>query len=646
MPSTLVSGHYNAGYLPPPTQLRDVECGWAWNRRSPGAEKSIGLSEGQGRTRLVAPDSCQQPQPPSKMTAVNDNQRLASNTGSRQQNGVSLVSSNAPPYPTPQPTGGSHSRQNNRAQPFYNSYYSAKQHRSPIPKRETAPSREQSIQRRSPNDANSIASHLQIPSSINNSKGSLPEFAAQITCLFWFEASVTLTLVEDARYPLPTPTSPLVPEAMPTTGFRKWVTTILSMTQVSQNVILLALMFIYRLKKLNPGVKGKIGSEFRLLTVALMLGNKFLDDNTYTNKTWADVSGISVQEIHVMEVEFLSNMRYTLYASHVEWDEWHVKLGRFAEYYDRASQIPAEFISQPLVLPAPRLTMGPNLPSPPVSQQSSPLYLPQLALSNQGLPHPLSIPPYIPSATSASPASSMPAADSRTWSRKRSLEDSSLEPPAKRMTNYVSSATSSTTLTPATLRDSTSPWKLPPPQFLNGPSAGPYRSPTQPHLQPPAGRAMASIFPNQTRLSQRGPLPSLQPPHYLGQQGGMTSGSPLPLQSQSQAPYSHDGTTPSPTAYHFSHHHTPSGLSPSDFPAPRNSPYKPVRGVNTLLVPPPSTSVQNAPQQLSYDQMHYQPIGRPSSERRTGVLPFHPFYTWSDNAHQMQHQLPPPLLPS
>ena len=96
----------------------------------------------------------------------------------------------------------------------------------------------------------------------------------QITCLFWFESTVTLTLVEDPRYPLPRPASPLVPEAMPTTGFRKWVTTILSMTQVSQNVILLALMFIYRLKRLNPGVKGKIGSEFRLLTVALMLGNK------------------------------------------------------------------------------------------------------------------------------------------------------------------------------------------------------------------------------------------------------------------------------------------------------------------------------------------------------------------------------------
>jgi len=54
----------------------------------------------------------------------------------------------------------------------------------------------------------------------------------------------------------------------------KWVTTILSTTQVTQNVIILALLFIYRLKTQNTTVKGKLGSEYRLLTVALMLGNK------------------------------------------------------------------------------------------------------------------------------------------------------------------------------------------------------------------------------------------------------------------------------------------------------------------------------------------------------------------------------------
>lgn len=57
-------------------------------------------------------------------------------------------------------------------------------------------------------------------------------------------------------------------------GFRKWVVTILSTTQVTDKVVILALLFIYRLRKYNSEVKGQIGSEYRLLTVSLMLANK------------------------------------------------------------------------------------------------------------------------------------------------------------------------------------------------------------------------------------------------------------------------------------------------------------------------------------------------------------------------------------
>lgn len=92
----------------------------------------------------------------------------------------------------------------------------------------------------------------------------------QMTCLFWFEKTPKLQAIENRLHPVPS----LVADAIPTPSFQKWVATILSTTQVSQNVILLALLFIYRLKKFNSGVKGKKGSEFRLMTVALMLGNK------------------------------------------------------------------------------------------------------------------------------------------------------------------------------------------------------------------------------------------------------------------------------------------------------------------------------------------------------------------------------------
>ncbi|KAL1897363.1 hypothetical protein Sste5346_004099 [Sporothrix stenoceras] len=291
-----------------------------------------------------------------------------------------------------------------------------------------------------------------VPRCISPKGGSISDFTAEMTCLFWFEtpsvfvqASKIDTLPDDAWVPR------LSANGFPTEAFRGWVNRMINTTQVTQNVILLALLFIYRLKSLNVIVRGKPGSEFRLLTVALMLGNKFLDDNTYTNKTWSDVSGLHVKEIHVMEVEFLSNMRYSLLVSKEEWEDWLAKLAKFRMYYERAK------IS----------TMSPpNLaaPRPAVSPMSSPTtYHHQPASSTVNL-SPTSVagafqmPSYSPnsrpnfaapvSATVQLPAwpGQMPTSqvdptmnNARNGNAKRSMSFEDItEPPPKRSSHFVS----------------------------------------------------------------------------------------------------------------------------------------------------------------------------------------------------------------
>lgn len=54
----------------------------------------------------------------------------------------------------------------------------------------------------------------------------------------------------------------------------RWMRTVLVTTQVSPNIVLLALIMIYRLKGWNPQVLGKKGSEYRIAAIALMLANK------------------------------------------------------------------------------------------------------------------------------------------------------------------------------------------------------------------------------------------------------------------------------------------------------------------------------------------------------------------------------------
>lgn len=96
-----------------------------------------------------------------------------------------------------------------------------------------------------------------------------------MTCLFWFTTMDDLNMAETVRQRTVTAPIPRLPAlARPYDQFRKWVFNVLSTTQVTQNVILLALLFIYRLRNSTPQIRGRAGSEYRLLTVALMLGNK------------------------------------------------------------------------------------------------------------------------------------------------------------------------------------------------------------------------------------------------------------------------------------------------------------------------------------------------------------------------------------
>jgi hypothetical protein len=296
-------------------------------------------------------------------------------------------------------------------------------------------------------DSGMVMHSLVIPKCISKNGGSLADFAAEITALFWFEPIKTLQAAENTSSLAPTAlTSRLDPAAVASPYFKKWVKGVLSTTQVTQNVVLLALLFIYRLKSTNPRVNGRQGSEYRLLTVALMLGNKFLDDNTYTNKTWADVSGIPVTEIHVMEVEFLSNMRYSLLASKNQWEEWLVKLTKFWDYIDRSTRPPAS--PSPLQIPSPSHRnfasplpsptgnvsfshLTPNLHTAPHSAHTNNVFSPLAATSmyNNGNNGQAWVPPYV-AGSIVSPLSLKPDVGA---SRKRGLaEEDPTEVAAKR----------------------------------------------------------------------------------------------------------------------------------------------------------------------------------------------------------------------
>lgn len=105
-------------------------------------------------------------------------------------------------------------------------------------------------------------------------------------------------------------------------AFKKFCFQVLTATQLQESAVYLSLKYIAILLQSNPSIEGAEGSEYRLFIVALMLANKFLDDNTFTNKTWSDVSGMKVHDLNIMEVEFLEALDYNLFVREHEYDIW------------------------------------------------------------------------------------------------------------------------------------------------------------------------------------------------------------------------------------------------------------------------------------------------------------------------------------
>lgn len=353
-----------------------------------------------------------------------------------------------------------------------------------------------------------------------------------------------------------------------------------------------------------------------------------------------------------MEVEFLSNMRYSLLASKGEWEDWLGRLACFSEYYDRAL---AQSIS-PVAASSPGShPFSSPLPSPTTSVQGPPPMAglaPSAAmcspnsnthLDGQAWPQPLA---------NMLPASPLDAKSYPQPPRKKRAPDDDenlADHPAKRHARQFNSAPPVQNRPPVV---GDQPIRLPVPNLtLNTNTPAPNQ--VQPYLVPPnysnqtpnhvslpplvpGVRAMSSVYPTNSGpvTTAQLPLPSTTglaqgshtaltptsalPPHAaLGYGTPSRRQSPGTLAAMGSSPADH---YPATSSMHTPVSHTPMLHSPSIYLQQRPSPYKPIRHVNTLLYPPPSASLNEYHVPATAPQMHYLPLGR-RNDLRSGVVP-------------------------
>ena len=154
--------------------------------------------------------------------------------------------------------------------------------------------------------------------------------------------------------------------------FRKYVLQILSSTRLPSSTILLGLYYLTaRLRMLSSAgvyTSGR-GQVSRFLTVALLLGSKFLDDNTFQNKSWSEVSSIPVADLNSMELEWLFAFDWNIHTRIYDkddgftswrkhWESWRAKASAPVYEPPRRSLAPIDtntartnVISKPLMSP-------------------------------------------------------------------------------------------------------------------------------------------------------------------------------------------------------------------------------------------------------------------------------------------------------
>jgi hypothetical protein len=100
-------------------------------------------------------------------------------------------------------------------------------------------------------------------------------------------------------------------------GFRKWVHQVLSATRLPSSTIVLAFDYLSVhmriLQSSNKPLDATDSSIYSMLTTSLILGSKFLDDNTFINRSWAEVSGIDVAVLNRMERMWLAEISFHLH---------------------------------------------------------------------------------------------------------------------------------------------------------------------------------------------------------------------------------------------------------------------------------------------------------------------------------------------
>lgn len=99
----------------------------------------------------------------------------------------------------------------------------------------------------------------------------------------------------------------------PPISIYKYVSRIAKYSGCSNEVLILAMVYIDRIIVGNPSFRVNAYTVHRLALTSMTVAAKFFDDRYYSNRYYAQIGGLPVTELNALEVEFLYMLAFNLY---------------------------------------------------------------------------------------------------------------------------------------------------------------------------------------------------------------------------------------------------------------------------------------------------------------------------------------------
>lgn len=93
-----------------------------------------------------------------------------------------------------------------------------------------------------------------------------------------------------------------------------------------RSVFIVALILLDRLLIQQPQIKITPNTVHKLFLCSLLTASKFTTDMYYNNITWATIGGLRLEELNVLELEFLFLLRFTIVVTKEEFNKYDHEL--------------------------------------------------------------------------------------------------------------------------------------------------------------------------------------------------------------------------------------------------------------------------------------------------------------------------------